>query len=49
MINDKADEVIKEFFQSILSRYQFGLETSIIGSAFVLHFTLRSFIVLQMS
>ena len=37
MINDKADEVIKEFFQSLLSRYQIGLETSVIGSAFVLH------------
>ena len=29
MINDKADEVIeKKFFQSLLSRYQIGLETS---------------------
>ena len=28
MINDKADEVIEEFLQSLLSRYQIGLETS---------------------
>ena len=28
MINDKADEVIEELFQSILSRYQTELETS---------------------
>ena len=27
MINDKEDEVINNFFQSILSRYQIGLET----------------------
>ena len=29
MIYDKADEVIKELFESILSRYQIGLEISI--------------------
>ena len=28
MINDKADEVIEELFQSILSSYQTELETS---------------------
>ena len=28
VINDKADEVIEELFQSILSRYQTELETS---------------------
>ena len=28
MINEKADEVIKEFFESLLNRYQIGLETS---------------------
>ena len=28
MINDKADEVMEEFLQSLLSRYQIGLETS---------------------
>ena len=27
MINDKADEVIGERFESILSRYQIGIET----------------------
>ena len=36
MINDKADEVIKELFQSLLSRYQIGLETSMKGSEFVI-------------
>ena len=29
MIYDKADEVIKELFESVLSRYQIGLEISI--------------------
>ena len=29
MINDKADEVTEELFQSLLSRYQIGLERSI--------------------
>ena len=28
MINDKQDEFIEEFFQSLLSRYQIGLEKS---------------------
>ena len=28
MINDKANEVIEELFQSLHSRYQIGLETS---------------------
>ena len=32
MINDKADEVIQELFQSLFSRYQIGLETSMKGS-----------------
>ena len=27
MINDKEDEVIEQIFQSLLSRYQIGLET----------------------
>ena len=35
MINDKAEEVIKELFQSLLSRYQIGLETSMKGREFV--------------
>ena len=34
MINDKADEVTEELFQSLLSRYQIGLETSVKGSEF---------------
>ena len=32
MINNKADEVIDELFQSLLSRYQIGLETLTKGS-----------------
>ena len=32
MIYDKADEVIKELFESHVSRYQIGLETSMKGS-----------------
>ena len=35
MINDKADEVIKELIQWLLSRYQIGLEISMKGSGFV--------------
>ena len=38
MINDKEDEVIEELFQSILSRYQIGLETSMEGSEFIFYF-----------
>ena len=34
MINDKADEVIEKSFQSLLSRYQIWLETSMRGSDF---------------
>ena len=36
VINDKADEVKEEFFQSLLSRYQIGLDTSLKGSDFIL-------------
>ena len=36
IINDKADEVIKELFQSLLSNYQIGLEASVKGSDFIL-------------
>ena len=32
MINDKADKVMEEFFQSSFSRYQVGLETLMKGS-----------------
>ena len=35
MINDKADKVIEELFQSLLSRYQIRLETSNKGNKFV--------------
>ena len=35
MINGKADELIQELFQAVLSRYQIGLETFIKGSDFV--------------
>ena len=35
MINDKADEVIEELFQSILFRYQIGSETSMTFSDFI--------------
>ena len=35
MIRDEADEVIKEIFKSLLSRYQIGLETSIKGGDFI--------------
>ena len=34
-INDKEDETIEDFFQSLLSRYQIGLETSMKGIDFV--------------
>ena len=36
MINDKANEVIEEHFQQLLSRYQIGLETSIEGGVCIL-------------
>ena len=32
MINDKPEEVIEELFQSLLSRYLIGFETSMRGS-----------------
>ena len=35
MINDEADEVMKELFQSLLSRYQIGLEILVKGSDFL--------------
>ena len=38
MINDKSNEIIEELFQSLLSRYQIGLETSIGGSDFIFDF-----------
>ena len=38
MINDKADEVTKRFFKSLLNRYQNYLEKLIKGSEFVFHY-----------
>ena len=38
MIIDKVDEVIEEVFQSLLSRYQIGVETSVKGSDFIFDF-----------
>ena len=35
MINDKADEVIEELFQSFLFRHKIGLEASMKGSDFI--------------
>ena len=35
MINDKADEVTKSLFQSLLCRYQIGLDSSMKGSELV--------------
>ena len=34
IINDEADEVIKEIFEALSSCYQIGLETSMKGSEF---------------
>ena len=36
MTNDKANEVIKELFESLLSRYQIGLEATMESSDFIL-------------
>ena len=35
MINEKADEIIEELFESLHSRYQIGLETSMKGINFI--------------
>ena len=35
MINDRADEAIKDLVQLLLSIYQIGLETSLKGSNFM--------------
>ena len=34
IINDEADEVIKEIFEALCSCYQIGLKTSMKGSEF---------------
>ena len=36
MTNDKANEVIKELFESLLSRYQIDLEATMESSDFIL-------------
>ena len=38
MIKDKADKIIEELFQSLLSRYEIGLETSVRGSNFIFEY-----------
>ena len=38
MVWDKAIEVIHEVYESLYSRYQFELETSIKGSDFILFY-----------
>ena len=35
MINDKVDKVVEKLCESLLDRYQIGLETSIRGSDFI--------------
>ena len=37
MINDKADEVIKKLFKSLLTRYQIGLDVPIKEHYFIFH------------
>ena len=37
MSYDNLDEVIEEFFDSLLSRYQLGLETRMRGSDLIFH------------
>ena len=38
MMNDEADEVIKELFESLKKRYQNKLEESMKGSGFVFNY-----------
>ena len=33
-LHDNANEVVNEFFESLIARYQIGLETSMRGSEF---------------
>ena len=49
MINDKADEVIEELFQSLLLRYQNALETPMKGSNLSLIVLFIILILLKMS
>ena len=38
IINKKAEEFVETLFQSLLSRYQIGLEASVKGSNFILDY-----------
>ena len=38
IINDESGKVMEELFQSLLNRYENGLETSIRGSGFIFVF-----------
>ena len=38
MINDKADEVVEELFESLCNRYQNNLENWMKGSEFVFNY-----------
>ena len=38
MINEKSDEVIEECFQSHISRYQIGLETSMKSRSLIFNY-----------
>ena len=38
IINDKENDVIEDIFQSLLYRYQTGLEASMICNNFIFHF-----------
>ena len=49
MINDKADEVIEELFQSLLLRYQNALEAPMKGSDLSLIVLFIILILLKMS
>ena len=49
MINDKADEVIEELFQSLLLRYQNALETPMKGSDLSLIVLFIILVLLKMS
>lgn len=41
MINNKTDEIISEFFESFISRYQIFFEKSMKGSEFVFDYVNR--------
>ena len=41
MTNEKADEVVEEFFKSFLDRYQINLEKLMKGSEFVFDYVHR--------